>query len=64
MPNAKERAKQLIDDLPENASLNDILYELYVKQKIEQGIQASCEGRVRPAQEVFDGIAARHGWPG
>ncbi len=63
MPSAKDVARQLIDELPENVTLNDIMYELYVKQKIEQGLQASREGRVTPAQEVFNVIADKHGWP-
>jgi len=52
MPSAKETAKQLIDQLPENVSLNDIMYELYVKQKIENGMQASRDGHVTPHSEV------------
>jgi hypothetical protein len=63
MPNAKEMVRQLIEQLPESATLNDIMYELYVRQKIELGIQASREGRVTPAQEVFDSIADKYGWP-
>ncbi len=43
---AKTEAKQLIDNLPDHATLNDIMYELYVKQKIETGMQASRENRV------------------
>ena len=42
---AKETAKRLIDQLPEEATLEDIMYELYVKQKIEGGLQAIDEGR-------------------
>jgi len=52
MQTAKEQAKVLIDKLPDNATLNDIMYELYVKQKIEAGMQASREGRVTPHAEV------------
>ncbi len=54
MNNAKETAKQLIDQLPDDASLNDIMYELYVKQKIEMGMQASRNGDVTPHSEVKD----------
>lgn len=52
MQTAKDTAKQLIDKLPDNASLNDIMYELYVKQKIEKGMQASREDRIIPNNEV------------
>lgn len=43
MPNAKETARQVIDRLPDQASWDDILYELYVKQKIEAGLAAMTE---------------------
>ncbi|MGF1611169.1 MAG: hypothetical protein ACFCUQ_17335 [Kiloniellales bacterium] len=48
----REAAKRLIDDLPEEASWDDILYELYVKQKIEAGLKAGEEGRVVPHEDV------------
>jgi predicted transcriptional regulator len=44
MLTAKETAKQVIDRLPEQATWDDILYELYVKQKIEAGL-AAAEGK-------------------
>jgi predicted transcriptional regulator len=31
-------------------------------ERIQEGVTAAGEGRVRPANEVFSGIAARHGW--
>jgi predicted transcriptional regulator len=52
MQTAKDSAKHLIEQLPDSATLNDIMYELYVKQKIERGMQASREGRVTPHTEV------------
>ena len=45
MLTAKETAKQVIDRLPEQATWDDILYELYVKQKIEAGLTATAEGK-------------------
>jgi len=45
MPSAKDAARQIIDHLPEQATWGDIMYELYVKQKIETGIKAADEGR-------------------
>ena len=45
MLTAKETAKQVIDRLPEQATGDDILYELYVKQKIEAGLTAAAEGK-------------------
>ena len=59
MQTAKEQARQLLDQLPDNATLNDIRYELndalytlYVRQQIELGMQDSREGRAIPHHEV------------
>lgn len=32
-------------------------------ERIREGLAAAREGRVLPADEVFAGIAAKHGWP-
>ncbi len=48
----KEAARQLIDHLPDKASWDDIMYELYVKQKIEAGLKAVEEGRTIPHEEM------------
>ena len=52
MATPKEAAKQLIDHMPDEASWDDIMYELYVKQKIEAGLQAVAEGRSVPHEEI------------
>lgn len=52
MTSPKQAAKALIEHLPEQASWNDIMYELYVKQKIEAGLKAVTEGRAAPHEEV------------
>lgn len=61
--NAKESALHVIDQLPEQASWNDIMYELYVKQKIESGLNAVKEGRTIPHEQVKARIMARHQQP-
>lgn len=48
----KEEAKKLIDKLPDQATWDDIMYEFYVKRKIEIGIKAAEEGRVTSHEEV------------
>jgi predicted transcriptional regulator len=58
--NAKESAQHIIGQLPEQASWNDIMYELYVKQKIEAGIKAADEGRTIPHEQVKARIMTRH----
>jgi len=49
---AKEAARHLIEHLPDQATWDDILYQLHVKQKIEEGLQAAREGRVVSHEEA------------
>ena len=52
MQSAKDAARQIIEHLPDQASWDDIMYELYVKQKIEAGLKAADEGRTVPHEEA------------
>lgn len=49
---AKEAARKIIDHLPEQATWDDIMYELYVKQKMEEGLADIEAGRTVPHGEV------------
>ena len=42
----KQAAHQLIDQLPDEASWKDLIYELSVMQDIEEGLEDSDAGRV------------------
>jgi len=53
MPSAKDAARQIIDHLPEQATWDDIMYELYVKQKIEEGLADIEAGRTTPHEQVM-----------
>ena len=45
MKTAKEEVRSLIDKLPDDCSLEDIQYHLYVVEKIQRGIErAQTEG--------------------
>ena len=46
MSTAKKQALELVKKLPEKATWDDIMYEIYVRKKIEAGIHAADEGRV------------------
>ncbi len=48
----KEEAHRLIDRLPEDATWEDIQYEVYVRQAIEAGLKDSRESRVVPLEEA------------
>jgi predicted transcriptional regulator len=49
---AKISAQEILDRLPEDADWDRIMYEFYVKQKIEHGLKAAAEGRVISHEEV------------
>ena len=48
----KDEAKKLIEKLPDSATWDDIMYELYVKKKIAAGLKAADEGRIISHEEV------------
>jgi len=48
----KEEAKKLIEKLPDTATWDDIMYELYVKTKIAAGLKAADDGHVISHEEV------------
>ncbi len=41
----KREAKKLIRDLPNNASWDDLMYQIFVRQKIEKGLGDLRAGR-------------------
>ena len=59
MQSAKESARSAIDRLSDQATWEDIMYELYVKQKIEAGLKAVEEGRTIPHEEMKRRLLAR-----
>ncbi len=46
MSTAKEEVREILDRLPDDATLEDIQYQLYVRQKVERGLRDESEGRV------------------
>jgi len=52
MQTAKQAAKQIIDHVSDQATWDEIMYELYVKQKIEKGLNAVDEGRVLSTEDA------------
>ena len=49
---AKDEVRALLEKLPDDASLNDIQYHIYVRQKIERGLEAIQKGNVIPQAEI------------
>ncbi len=52
MANAKQEVRKLLEALPEDASLEDIQYHLYVLQRIDRGRQDIETGRTIAQDEV------------
>ena len=48
----REQVRALADQLPEEATWDDVAYEIYVRQAIEKGFEASRAGRLIPAEEA------------
>jgi len=49
---AKDEVRDLLDNLPDDASLEDTQYHLYVRQKIQKGLQAAEQGRTMTHEEA------------
>jgi predicted transcriptional regulator len=56
---AKETVRELLDRLPDDCSLDDILYHLYVVQAIEKGLADVEAGRTIPHEEVRERLRRR-----
>ena len=52
MSSVKEAARQIIENLPEHATWDDLMYELYVKQKIEEGLADIDAERTIPHEDI------------
>ena len=52
MESAKNDIKLLIEDLPDNASYDDVIEAIYVRQKIIRGLKDSEEGNYFSHEEA------------
>ncbi len=52
METAKEEVRRILDLLPEDATLEDIQYRIYVRQAIAAGLRDVDQGRVVSQEEV------------
>jgi len=54
--NVKSRAIRLIRDLPKSSSWDDLMYRIYVRQKIEAGLADLRSGRVHSHEAIRRGL--------
>lgn len=50
--NIKEEVYHILEKLPENATWEDLMYKIYVRQSIETGLEDSKAGRTTEVKEV------------
>ncbi len=55
----KESAHKLIDRMPQQATWDDLMHEIYVREAIERGLADSKAGRTKDVKEV----RAKYGLP-
>lgn len=55
----KEDAHKLVDQLPPNATWDDLMHEIYVREAIEKGLEDSKSGRTKDVSE----IRKKYGFP-
>lgn len=56
---SKEEAHKLIDQLPANATWDDLMHEIYVREAIEKGLADSKAGRTKDVTEIRN----KYGFP-
>lgn len=52
MQSIKKIIHDIADHLPEQATFDDAMYALYVRQKLERSLQAAEEGKVTSQEEM------------
>ncbi len=59
MGGVKQEVRRLAEDLPEDATWDDAMEEVFLKQAIEAGLKAGSEGRKR----TVGGVRKSYGLP-
>ena len=52
MNTAKEEVRKMLDQIPDDASFEDIQYHIYVHEKVEHGLKDIEEGNLLSQEEV------------
>jgi predicted transcriptional regulator len=48
----KAEARKLVEALPDDATWDDLMYEIYVRQSVEQGLADADAGRVVSVEDL------------
>jgi hypothetical protein len=52
MASAKEEVRQLLETLPDDATLEDVQYSIYVRERVLRGRQEADAGQVSDQDEI------------
>ena len=52
MSTAKDVVRKMLDEIPDDASFEDIQYHIYVREKIDHGLKDVKAGKVLSQDEV------------
>ena len=57
MVTAKQAVREVLEQMPDDCSLEDVQYQLYIRQKLDRSRQAAAEGRVVSHSEVKERLS-------
>jgi len=52
MATAKDETRRILENLPDDATFEDIQYSIYVRERVERGRREASENRVIEQDEV------------
>jgi predicted transcriptional regulator len=56
---AKRAVRELLEKLPDDCTIEDVLYHLYVLQRLSQGLAEADSGDVIPHEQVQEELRRR-----
>jgi len=57
MATAKDTVRDLLEQMPDDCSLEDVQYQLYLRQKLDRSRRAASEGRIVSHTEVKERLS-------
>jgi hypothetical protein len=48
----RDQARKIVESLPDDATWDDLMYEIYVRQSVEDGLADADAGRVTSVEDL------------
>ncbi len=52
----KQTVREILDRLPDDCTIDDVLYHLYVVRSVERGLSEADAGKTIPHEQVVDDL--------